>query len=165
MKQSKDKKAIKVDFSSKKGITLMALTITIIVLVILAGVSLNLTTGNDGIVDKSIAAVKNHEYKEILEKVKTSVEYFKNGKVDLSTTKNNVTALNSDLIDYDNTKIEDDVLTVTFTNGDTYTFKGISNEVKFYGPYDGMWLVTDGIRVSIVTLEMLGERLSMRKYT
>lgn len=38
---------------SKKGITLVALVITIVVLLILAGVSINLAVGNQGILTKS----------------------------------------------------------------------------------------------------------------
>ncbi len=53
-----------------KGITLIALVITIIVLLILAGVSLNLIAGNDGILRKATSAVnKNKEEtaKELVE--------------------------------------------------------------------------------------------------
>ena len=38
---------------NKKGITLVALVVTIVVLIILAGVSLNLVIGNNGIVTKA----------------------------------------------------------------------------------------------------------------
>ena len=40
-------------FKSKKGITLVALVVTIVVLLILAGVSINLVLGNNGIVKKA----------------------------------------------------------------------------------------------------------------
>ena len=40
-------------FKSTKGITLIALVVTIIVLLILAGVSLNLVIGNNGIITKA----------------------------------------------------------------------------------------------------------------
>ncbi len=44
-----------------KGITLIALVITIIVLLILAGISLNLVTGSDGILSKAAIAVQRTE--------------------------------------------------------------------------------------------------------
>lgn len=53
MKKSKKKGII----GSNRGITLIALVITIIVLLILAGVSLNLIRGNDGILKKATSAV------------------------------------------------------------------------------------------------------------
>ena len=39
--------------TEKKGVTLVALVVTIIVLIILAGVSISLILGNDGIIEKS----------------------------------------------------------------------------------------------------------------
>lgn len=44
-----------------KGITLIALVVTIVVLLILAGVSLNLVLGNNGIINKAMDAKKNTE--------------------------------------------------------------------------------------------------------
>lgn len=46
---------------SNKGITLVALVITIIVLLILAGVSISLVIGQDGILNKSKNAVNIYE--------------------------------------------------------------------------------------------------------
>lgn len=51
---------------TKKGITLVALIITIIVLLILAGVVINMTLGNDGIINKAQGAV--NMYKNATEK-------------------------------------------------------------------------------------------------
>ena len=45
----------------ERGITLSALIITIIVLLILAGVSINLISGEDGIISSTITARKNYE--------------------------------------------------------------------------------------------------------
>ena len=45
----------------QKGITLIALVITIIVLLILAGITINLTIGQDGIITKAQQAGKNYE--------------------------------------------------------------------------------------------------------
>ena len=44
-----------------RGITLIALVITIIVLLILAGISLNLITGEDGILGRAMEAVDENE--------------------------------------------------------------------------------------------------------
>ena len=47
-------------FKGQKGITLVALVITIIVLLILAGVTISLTLGNEGIITKSQQATGNY---------------------------------------------------------------------------------------------------------
>ena len=52
-----------------KGITLIALVITIIVLIILAGVVINLTLGENGILKKAIAAKEKTTKEEAVEKV------------------------------------------------------------------------------------------------
>lgn len=51
------------------GITLIALVVTIIVLIILAGVSVNLVLGQNGIITKAKEAKKNHEREAVKEKV------------------------------------------------------------------------------------------------
>ena len=63
----------------KKGITLMALVVTIIVLILLAGVSINLVIGNNGIIAKAQIAKKNAENAAWLEKAQMIVTRSKNG--------------------------------------------------------------------------------------
>lgn len=48
-------------FKQEKGITLVALVVTIVVLLILAGVSISLVIGQNGIVTKAQDAKKNYE--------------------------------------------------------------------------------------------------------
>ena len=45
----------------EKGITLVALVVTIIVLIILAGVTLNIVLDNDGIINKAKQATEDYE--------------------------------------------------------------------------------------------------------
>ena len=45
----------------QKGITLVALVVTIIVLIILAGVTLNIVLDNDGIINKAKQAAEEYE--------------------------------------------------------------------------------------------------------
>ena len=75
MKKSKGK-----NLSSQKGITLIALVITIIILIILAGISIRLVLGEDGIVQKVQQAALKTEmatlYEDLQQKVLTQyVEY------------------------------------------------------------------------------------------
>lgn len=58
---------------SKKGITLIALIITIIVLLLLAGISISMLSGQDGILNKATTAKTKSKESEILEKVNLSV--------------------------------------------------------------------------------------------
>ena len=55
---------MKKTFKSTKGITLIALVVTIVVLLILAGVSVNALFGNGGIIDKAKEAKELHEQKQ-----------------------------------------------------------------------------------------------------
>ena len=48
-----DKKTMKTKIKQEKGITLIALVVTIVVLLILAGVSVNALFGNSGIIEKA----------------------------------------------------------------------------------------------------------------
>ena len=65
MKQMKNKK--------ERGITLIALVVTIIVLIILAGISINLIFGNLGIVTKAKEAKTATEIASIKEKIQTEI--------------------------------------------------------------------------------------------
>ena len=60
-------------FKEQKGITLIALVITIIVLLILAGVSIAMLTGDNGILTQANKAKTETEYKGAEEKVKLAI--------------------------------------------------------------------------------------------
>ncbi len=53
-------KSLKKELKSNGGITLVALVVTIIVLIILAGVSISLVLGNNGIIKKAREAKENY---------------------------------------------------------------------------------------------------------
>lgn len=57
-------------FKQKKGITLIALVITIIVLLILAGISISMLSGDNGILQKTTTAKENTEKSQIEERIK-----------------------------------------------------------------------------------------------
>jgi len=60
---------MKREVTQKDGITLIALVITIIVLIILAGVSINLVLGENGIITKSKESSKDYKVGKTLEKL------------------------------------------------------------------------------------------------
>ena len=59
MEKTREKKKLK-NLNSQRAITLIALVVTIVVLLILAGVSLNLVLGNNGIINKAKEAVDKY---------------------------------------------------------------------------------------------------------
>lgn len=61
---------------NQKGITLVALVITIIVLLILAGITISLTLGQNGIINKSIEA--GNKYKGAQENEMNDLTQFEN---------------------------------------------------------------------------------------
>lgn len=54
---------------SEKGVTLTALVLTIIILLILAGISISVLSGPNGLIEKATLAAKNTEISEIKEKI------------------------------------------------------------------------------------------------
>ena len=59
----------------EKGVTLIALTITIIVLLILAGITLGAVTGENGLIEKSKETIGKYENLELTEQEKISDLY------------------------------------------------------------------------------------------
>ena len=76
----------------EKGITLIALVITIIVLLILAGVSINMLTGQNGILTRAIEAKEKTEVAVSREKVVLEVmeSYGTDGRIDIGKLNENL---------------------------------------------------------------------------
>ena len=82
----------------QKGITLVALVITIIVLLILAGVTIAMLTGNNGVLTKANDAKTESTNAEVAERINMELNAFKadimaDGKVSESTFTTAVAAL------------------------------------------------------------------------
>lgn len=63
----------KLKINKASGITLIALVVTIIVLLILAGISIQMLTGDNGILNRAEQAVKKHADANELEKIQIAV--------------------------------------------------------------------------------------------
>ena len=101
----------------KNGITLVALVVTVVVLIVLAGVSINLVIGNNGIVTKAQVAKTSTElakYKEELSQWKINKKMEDNNFVEdtLSAGKNNLT--------YGGVKQEGNIKTIIQDLDDSY---------------------------------------------
>ena len=81
-----------VKIKTNKGITLIALVITIIVLLILAGVTIASITGENGILSKATNARDNNTKASAEERVKTEVlgSYGSDGKISIEDLNNNL---------------------------------------------------------------------------
>ena len=115
------------------GITLIALVITIIVLLIIAGVSITMISSQDGILGKATSAKETQEKATELEKVKLSVQASminENGTVDVDT-------LNDELGLTGDSKITE-LPTKIIINGTKYRISkdGTAEEVKPLKPGD-----------------------------
>ena len=105
--------------NNRKGITLIALVITIIVLLILAGVTIATLTGNNGILSRANEAKTETEKATAEEKVEVAVlgSYDNNGNIsieELNENLKNVTGLTSELpIEFLPTAVEVDGYEIT----------------------------------------------------
>lgn len=110
---------------NNKGITLIALVVTIIVLLILAGVSIAMLTGDNGILTQSKTAKTDTEKAEAVERINLALNAALAAAMEDSAnvpTKANVKAHDS-IFDQEGTKYNvDDTttpgsITITYTNG------------------------------------------------
>ena len=92
VKNSKIKKKKEI-VKSKTGITLIALVVTVIVLLILAGVTISTLTGNNGIIIQAKQAKENNNSETVKEKVEVEIlkSIDKKGNLDENTFEKNVT--------------------------------------------------------------------------
>ncbi len=86
---------------TSKGITLIALVITIIVLLILAAVSISTLTGENGILTKASTAKEETQIAAAKEKVQMAVlaSYNPNGDLDINTLKNELSKIGNSVKD------------------------------------------------------------------
>jgi len=73
------------NISAKKGITLMVLAITIIILLLLAGIAIGSFLSNDGIINKTKGSNLNNAVSELYERTDSEISYLRiNDRIRLS---------------------------------------------------------------------------------
>lgn len=106
---------------NQKGITLIALVITIIVLLILAGVSIAMLTGDNGIITKATEATTNTKRGEAKEAVRLGVATIiteNEGTLDKNTiTKDNLKAAIQEANSNAEVKITEEDMDITGADG------------------------------------------------
>lgn len=100
--------------NDKKGITLIALVITIIVLLILAGVTIATLTGDNGLLQKAQTASEKNTEASALEKIQVEVagSYGIDGKIDKTQLVNNLKKISG--IKYNNSNIDENTSISSF---------------------------------------------------
>ena len=68
------------NYLREDGITLIALVVTIVVLLILAGVSINALFGNNGIIEKREFSILISNYRDDYEKLKNRIKTLENSR-------------------------------------------------------------------------------------
>ena len=113
-------------FKKNQGITLIALVVTIIVLLILAGIAISMISGNNGILTKATDAKKANEQGIDEDKIKLATQTAlikgfetNNGKIDKDTLVNELIA--SGIISSESELTKDGTIYTVTKNGITYT--------------------------------------------
>ena len=108
---------------SNKGITLIALVITIIVLLILAGVSIAMLTGENGVLTKATEAKEQTEVAQEKEEIQMAYAASKANKVDQVADDVTASELQGELTKLNSLGTADDSegLKVSYPNGHVYT--------------------------------------------
>ena len=123
---------------NNKGITLVALVVTIVVLLILAGVSINLVLGNNGIIAKAKdAETKSAEAREndlkgmnsLIEQMESTLNGSGNGG---KTEPETVPYLPSDDFHYDTSTSIDTGLVIKDANGNEYVWVVVPRTIAVY---------------------------------
>lgn len=133
----------------KKGITLIALVITIIVLLILAGVTIVTLTGDNGILKKVGDARNNNEKATEKEKIQAEVmgSYDLTGKLDVRETveniRNNIKDVKTVVATENNFPVR-----VTYNNDHSYQVKSNGKVNSIYVDDNYIAVIPDGFTVS-----------------
>lgn len=131
---------------NQDGITLIALSITIILLLILAGISLGLLTGNEGIIKKTKDAKENYLYAKDKEALDLMVMRVTSEKMGKATIKEIYEAFRDDMnqenkkdrivdsIDYPNEPLtgNENHIILTTVNGNRFIYDVTTEKISKY---------------------------------
>lgn len=115
---------------NERGITLIALVVTIVVLIILAGVSISMLAGENGIITRSQEAKKETEKEEEKEKVKLAVTSSK-----LKDVNNMI--INKDDLEYELQQQFDEKFELTDNKDDSFLITIKDSKREYYVNEDG----------------------------
>ena len=107
-----------------KGITLIALVITIIVMLILVAVTINVAMGENGLIATTQKAARDQEYETIYDVIKGAIVLKEDGTINTEETKNAIIKLG-----YEVTPKSNDLIEIKGKKG-TYTYKLTTKEIS-----------------------------------
>ena len=116
----------------KRGITLIALVVTIVVLIILAGISIGVLTGDNGIIDQAHTAKEDTEIASWEEQIDLAIIDAENKHRDPSWDDVIDELKNKDIIDNES-QVDKKTGAIT-TNEPSYTIEGKLNDYIEFGP-------------------------------
>ncbi len=148
--------------NKENGITLIALVITIIVLLILAGVAIATLTGDNGVLTKAVSAKEKTERAEVIENAKLDIlgiQSDKNGKIAIGDLKG---VLDKYFKDVPEEITEEDIATLELTTKDG------KYKIKVSEIYNGKLEGTSGA-MSVSDLKVgdyvkYGDKLTVQSY-
>lgn len=137
---------------NQKGITLVALVVTLIILLILAGVTIGAVLGDNGLINKTKIAKEKYENAQALEKNdmnELANQIQENLNSDNQNSSMHGTAISSDILKGKTAWVDGEMITGTFD---------IDNFLKSFGIYlifyDGQYYNTDLFTVNICSGEL-----------
>ena len=140
-----------------KGITLVALVVTIIVLLILAGISIGAIMGDYGLVDKTKEAKNDVEYSQWEEKIEAAIMEVENRSINTTLEEIIEELINKNIID-DSSQVNSETGAIT-TNEPVYIIEGKLDdylesddveEVEEIEKADGSWSDEKGVNTPAI---------------
>ena len=146
----------------EKGITLIALVITIIVLLILAGVAIISLTGENGVITKAVTAKEKTKIAEVIEKAKLDITGIQSANEGKLTTEDLKGILDEYFNDVPEEITAEDITTVELTTKDG------KYKIKISDIYNGKLEVASG-EMSVSKLKVgdyikYGDKLTKQSY-
>ena len=147
-------------FKTKKGITLIALVVTIIVLLILAGISIQMLTGDNGILKRASEAKERTGISQVLEEVKLvategmSNYYLKDEENIVSAVENAISTKVSGFKEFTSTRGTSPIQGIVTRNGKDYAFSVDANSGEVTSPEksDYQWrIVSDNDNDGVIS--------------
>lgn len=152
-------------YKPNSGITLIALVITIIVLLILAGVSLILVMGNEGILKRAEDAIAKYDAESIKEEVQLeiaglTIQYYEDETIDKSTTS---------LTEYLKDELAKSIstasgATITVDENGIFTYEKDENEIKGTFNLDTGEIIIDEEKKDVNTIAALSSLITEANY-
>ena len=145
----------KINYKKQRGVTIIALTVTIIVLLILAGISISILTGDNKLIGKSQQSKRETEimqYQEKLEILK-QLEYTNNYTTDIAQFLDNyVDVVEQDEMFKENKGIASDVENnlVTVITKEGYKFEVTIDDVIYVGDENDNNIDINNVKITIV---------------